>query len=138
MSAITWKDVCGKAIRDADGLTLEFASRYQDMSRHRGPCKLLGAVIEASEDYDEESLPIYRVELSDGTRIDALEEELCSEDTAGLGRLIEGVSMTFGLARVLGEWTGPAHLMASADEATRNRFLELLRACPAERAKALI
>lgn len=138
MSAMTWKDVCEKAIRDTEGLPLVFVSSSQDMSRHEGPCKLVGAVLEANEDYDEESLPIYRVELPDGTRIDAFEEELCSEDTGGLGRLIDGVSMTFGLDRVLGDWAGPAHLMASANEEIRNRFLELLRASPAEKAKALI
>lgn len=137
MTELTWQTVCTSAIENAKGLTLEFASHYQDSKCLKGPCKLIGGVIEPNETYDEESLPVYSIELADGTRIDALEEELGSSDEAGFRQLIEGVSMTFGLARVLGDWAGPTSLMESADPATRHRFLELIQAPPEDKALAL-
>lgn len=138
MNGLDWKLVCLQAVDAAKSLPLEFATEYQDMKANKGPCKLVGAVIEPNEDYDEESLPVYLVELENGTRIDALEEELSSSDAAGLQLLIEGVSMTFGLARVLGDWVGPLHLMEEADEPTRQRFMELLQSTPSQKAEALL
>lgn len=134
---MTWQSVCADAVATCKDLPLAFMSPYQDMKGKEGSCRLIGAVIEASEDYDEESLPVYLVELEDGTHVEALEEELSSDDSAGFQRLIEGVSMTFGLARVLGDWAGPAHLMEDADEPTRERFLRLINSSHAEKAEKL-
>jgi hypothetical protein len=137
MNNISWKDACHNAVSAACNLPLIFGTHYADMQHKSGPCRLVGAVIEANAEYDEESLPVYVVELEDGSRIDALEEELTSLDTDGLGHLIAGVSMTFGLSRILGDWAGPAHLMEEADESIKARFLALLAAPVADRAKAL-
>ena len=132
MNEFNWKSVCLNAVDAAKDLPLQFATEYQDMKANKGPCKLVGAIIEPSEEYDEESLPVYLVKLESGTRIEALEEELSSQDADGLKRLIEGVSMTFGIARVLGDWAWPSHLMEEADETTKRRFVELLQSTPSQ------
>lgn len=123
MHITCWKDVCNKAAEAAKNLPLVIASQYADMKPNNGPCKLLGIVIEANSDYDEESLPVYRVQLQDGRKVNVTEEELTCSDTDGLESLFAGVSMTFGLARIFGEWVGPSHLMDEADEATKANFL---------------
>lgn len=137
MEAVAWKTVCLDAVSAALDLPLSFSSPYTDMKGRSGPCKLVGAVIEPCEDYDEESLPVYLVKLQDGSVIDAVEEELSSCDEDGLVRLIAGVSLTFGVSRVLGDWAGPTHLMKDADEDTKGRFLDLIALSAEEKAEAL-
>ena len=132
-----WQSICAEALESCKDIPLTFMSSYQDMKGKEGPCRLVGTVVEASENYDEESLPVYLVELADGTRVEVLEEELSSDDSAVFQRLIEGVSMTFGLARVLGDWAGPTHLMEGADEPTRLCFLQLINSSYAVKAERL-
>ncbi len=123
-----WKKACHSAIDRGKGLSLVFNPTQHDLAHHGGPCRLVGAAIEAGIDYDEESLPIYFIESVSGERIEAFSDELECEDQAGLNALIAGVCMTFGLARNSGRYAGPAHLMADGSPEEKARFLDLLHA----------
>jgi 3-deoxy-D-arabino-heptulosonate 7-phosphate (DAHP) synthase class II len=125
MKRITWQDVCQQAVEQAMGLNLVFAGSDADVRHARGACQLIGAHYEPSEIFDEEALPVYIVKTAAGEILDVFEEELQCEDTEGLAKLIEGVSMTYGLARQLGS-VGPSDLMKYASLAVQTRFLALL------------
>jgi hypothetical protein len=126
MNTITWQDVCQQAVEQAKGLDLVFAGTDADVRHARGACQLVGAHIGPGEQlFDEEALPVYIVKTASGEVLDVFEEELQCEDAEGLAQLIEGVSMTFGLARQLGS-LGPADLMENASAEIQARFLTLL------------
>jgi hypothetical protein len=125
MNRITWQDVCTQALEQAKGLDLVFAGTDADVRHARGACRLVGAHIEPSELFDEEALPVYIIQTQSGEVLDVFEEELQCADAEGLTKLIEGVSMTYGLARQLGS-VGPSDLMKYASLAVQTRFLGLL------------
>lgn len=125
MNMITWQDVCQQAVEQARSLDLVFAGTDADVRHARGACQLVGAHYEAGELFDEEALPVYMIKTAAGEILDVFEEELQCADTDGLAKLIEGVSMTYGLARQLGS-IGPADLMEHATQAVQERFLALL------------
>lgn len=125
MNMITWQDVCQQAVEQAKGLNLVFAGTDADVRHARGVCQLVGAHVKPGELFDEEALPVYIIKTEAGEILDVFEEELQCADAEGLAQLIEGVSMTYGLARQLGS-IGPADLMEHGSPAVQERFLALL------------
>lgn len=136
MNNVKWQAICETAVEQAKSLPLVFAGTDADVRHARGTCELIGAHIEHGELFDEEALPVYIIRTVSGEVLDVFEEELRCEDAEGLAKLIEGVSMTFGLARQLG-CIGPSDLMETASAEVKARFLELLVSDRASKVAAL-
>lgn len=86
----------------------------------------IGTDVTKEPDWDEESLPYYRLEFEDGGEVDAFEEELFSHDPRWLD-MMSAVASGFSAARNLG-FTGPRNLDNDGDLNHKEEFLIAMKA----------
>lgn len=113
-----WKKTCLDAIEEGKKLDLKFKSSDSAFAHNDGPCKLIGAIIEPNDQFDEEALPFYIIKTSSGEEVEAYGGELQCDDSAALLNLRGGICLTFGLARLTGKYLSPSDLdqRGTADE----------------------
>lgn len=117
-----WKKNALQTAESAKTLNLEFVSSQSDLAHHNGPARLIGVVVEANTDFDEEALPAYQIEFASGEKLYAFDNELCSDDDKGLVALINAVSIPFGIARNIGSFCGPDHLLEYGSPEQKDLF----------------
>ncbi len=125
-----WKTSALQATERAKNLALVFNTDDQSFQLHNGPCHLRAVVLEPNEHFDEESLPVFIVETAHSQEVAAFQNELSCENTEEMASLLIAVSAPFSVARRLGDWTGPNHLIkeGSAEEIAQFNAMIRMRA----------
>ncbi|MBK6616540.1 hypothetical protein [Ottowia sp.] len=123
-----WKKRVDAALAALGMQTVVFATtlqarcpEYAKFHDHTGQeCTIVAAILEPGQDYDEESLPYYRVRFADGVELEADDAELFGKTPEFFG-VLTAVSGAFAVARGM-DFVGPTHLEQEATEVTKVLF----------------
>lgn len=125
----TWHQVTRNAEKSAIGVSVQFKSSMQAEPTHIGlnfqQAVFIGLVIDPEEysDFDEVSLPMYKIRFGSGLELAVIEEEMyCScNRLPDVLALCAAVNLGFATARKLG-FDGPFDLDAHASVSERAAF----------------
>jgi hypothetical protein len=122
-----WLSVCREASLKAKGITVSLSAEDGEYMVHNGPCQFVEAAFECNDDVATEIwLPLYTLKTRSGKIIQVSPDDVLTEDIClkGIYNLFSHGRNPEGSHNI--SWEGPHDLIANADEAMKQGFLEIV------------